>query len=386
MKHVTVTIMVLAALLATACSEVDLCYEEDHPHMATVTFDFDWQGKTRQPDSMGIVAYRIVKTWKTIMYVDTETKRGRYDNGDVAVNDTDRFALRTGDYKFMAFSIDTTELDPTDVVRFIKASGSNKQLKDCSVSYNQYDRNDPQLRTKIQGWEDYNAYAKYIQPDVMPIYYDTLGIVSIGDKQSVTCTLHPSPITQNVDIYFDINKETSGTHFAIDSVWAEIAGVPRTINLYNGGVDITNTNKMMFPMSLTDTQGNALTDSYTTKSIRCHGNIDVTSLVNSKSTSLRVGPGILQVLIYGHAESAEAENGVLVKKLQGEINLYNTINKAKPLVITEDGQTALRNGKNVVLDIKPSLTISGAAIVDSPDNNGGLDRWIATGGDTVIDI
>lgn len=405
--------MILAVTAMISCSEVDLCQETEHPHMGNVTYDFNWGGNSRRPDSMGVVAYRVINTWKRMMTISTETKRGHYEDGSSLTRqaatdstatdssdtnstaadttsteqqqtDISRFEIRTGEYKFVTFSIDTAGVDASEVSDFLKSGGNRKKLQDCHVEYMQYDRTDERLQTKILGWEDYNAYAKYIQPDAMPIYYDSVAIVKVAEGQTVTCTFSPQPITQNVDVYFNITKNVDETPFAIDSVWAELAGVPRKINLATSNLDITKTNKMMFKMDLVDTDNNSVTDTGGNKSLRCHGNIDVTGIVNCKSTSDRVGPGILQILIYAHTTGSDGEQ--LVKKLQGEINLYNTIKKAKPITISADGQTASRNGKHVTLDINTDLVVNSKTIVDSPDNNGGLDRWIATSGDTVVDI
>lgn len=405
--------MILAVTAMVSCSEVDLCQETEHPHMGNVTYDFNWGSNTRRPDSMGVVAYRVVNTWKRMMTVSTDTKRGHYEDGssltrqaatdsiaadttatDSTTTDTttteqqqadiSRFEIRTGEYKFVTFSIDTAGVDASELSDFLKSGGKRKKLQDCHVEYMQYDRTDQRLQTKILGWEDYNAYAKYIQPDAMPIYYDSLAIIKVAEGQTVACTFSPQPITQNVDVYFNITKNVDETPFAIDSVWAEIAGVPRRVNIANSNLDITETNKMMFKMDLVDTDGKGVTDTGDNKSLRCHGNIDVTGIVNCNSASVRVGPGILQILIYTHTTGTA--DGQLYKKLQGEINLYNTINKAKPITISADGQTASRNGKHVTLDIKTNLVVNSKTIVDSPDNNGGLDKWTATNGDTVVDI
>jgi len=414
MKHSIIATMTLAVMAMVSCSEVDLCYEDEHPHTGAVTYDFNWGSSTLRPDSMGIVAYRVINTWRRMMIVSTDTKRGHYEDGssltrqaandslaaDTAATDTvatdttavepqqtdlSRFSIRTGEYKFVTFSIDTAGVDASELKDFLKLS-KRKTLQDCHVEYVQYDRTDARLKTKIAGWEDYNAYAKYIQPDASPIYYDSVAMVKVEKGQTVACKFSPQPITQNVDVYFTITKKVDETPFAIDSVWAEIAGVPRKINIATGNLDITKTNKMMFKMDLVDSDGKGVTDTGDNKSLRCHGNIDVTGIVNCKSTSLKVGPGILQIIIYTHTTPTDGESEQLVKKLQGEINLYNTINKAKPITVSADGETATRNGKHVTLDIKTNLVINSKTIVDSPDNNGGLDRWIATGGDTVVDI
>ena len=56
------------------------CYEADHPHRTSVKFDFDWSGAypNTKPDSMFVLANRVINHWKCALAVSTTTLKGQY--------------------------------------------------------------------------------------------------------------------------------------------------------------------------------------------------------------------------------------------------------------------------------------------------------------------
>lgn len=458
MKSRLFAVLILPVMLLAACTEVELCPQTEHPHTAYVTYDFTWDTSIRQPDTMAVVAYRIVNDWKQAFSISSKTKKGFYmqrpettragetdgtdteetdgtgtetdgtdtetdgtdtgetdgteteppgtdteEGGEVAPDptpeptpgvdtETDVFKIRQGDYKFVAVSGDKNAQDLSDIYEFID---NKKVLRDVYVNYYDYDKNDPLLQSKLAGWTDYNQYARYIQPGISPIIYDTVSIVKVNVGQKVHCKFKPKGVTQNIDIYFNIDKNVSSQPFVIDSVWAEVSGVPRSISLANGWLDITHTAKMMFRTELLAADGTQMeADTYDNSRVRCHGNIDVTSIVNVQKLegeddatvkSKIFGPGIMQVIIFTHSQKLNSEGKPVTKKIQGLINLYNTLSKAKLIKISEDGRYAMRSSDHATLNINAQMTIDGATIVESPDDTGGIDRW-QTVDDIIIEI
>lgn len=63
------------------------------------------------------------------------------------------------------------------------------------------------------------------------------------------------------------------------------------------------------------------------------------------------------------------------KKIQGKINLYNTLKNSNLMDYTEDGNFAIRNGNKGVINIVADVTIDGEEIVLNKDNTGGIDEW-----------
>ena len=466
MKSRLFAVLILPVMLLAACTEVELCPQTEHPHTAYVTYDFTWDTSIRQPDTMAVVAYRIVNDWKQAFSISSKTKKGFYmqrpettragetdgtdteetdgtgtetdgtdtdetdgtgtetdgtetetdgtntdeppgtdteEGGEVAPEptpeptpgvdtETDVFKIRQGDYKFVAVSGDKNAQDLSDIYEFID---NKKVLRDVYVNYYDYDKNDPLLQSKLAGWTDYNQYARYIQPGISPIIYDTVSIVKVNVGQKVHCKFKPKGVTQNIDIYFNIDKNVSSQPFVIDSVWAEVSGVPRSISLANGWLDITHTAKMMFRTELLAADGTQMeADTYDNSRVRCHGNIDVTSIVNVQKLegeddatvkSKIFGPGIMQVIIFTHSQKLNSEGKPVTKKIQGLINLYNTLSKAKLIKISEDGRYAMRSSDHATLNINAQMTIDGSSIEEHPDDTGGIDRW-QTVDDIIIEI
>ena len=60
-------------MLVAACkTDVDLCYEFSHPHRAEVEFTYAWDEGIQRPDSMYVLANRIIGQWKSSMVIGTD--------------------------------------------------------------------------------------------------------------------------------------------------------------------------------------------------------------------------------------------------------------------------------------------------------------------------
>lgn len=88
--------------------------------------------------------------------------------------------------------------------------------------------------------------------------------------------------------------------------------------------------------------------------------------------SVDTGPGVMQVFIY---TSAEVDGKRVSKKIQGRINLYNTLRKAKLLRMTDDGRHAVRTTDHGILDIVADIVVDGEKVQEFNDENGGIDLW-----------
>lgn len=414
----------LTCLTLTACSEVELC-DSVHPHVTPIKFKYEWgDNEAKKPDNMGVLMYRVVNKWSQLVGIDTNTglvsvvepptteeeppateeastKTRADDEGTPGetpddtpeVTTTDKASVPPGEYKFITFPLDSKEFDYSDVFKFIETKGLDFTLHDIGLDYKEYSINDPNLHKGLQGWDDYNAYSKYIQPDVDIMFYDSTQMVTVERNVQFEHVFRPQALSQNVDIYFDIEKKIDERPFVIDSVWAEISGIPRHLNLRNGYLDIKKTNKMMFKSELTPQTGEKGKDNDNNPYLKCHGNIDVTSIVNvqqkpgqSESDVMRkiYGPGIMQVIIYSH--TTDPETGKLYRrKWQGIINLFRVLNKANLTEVSQDGGYVKRKGEHGVLQIDAKLVIDGEKIVASDGDNEPIDRWIPTS-NILIDI
>lgn len=352
--------------------------------------------------------------------------------GDPTPTPVRDFTVKPGDYKFMAFAYDTTEVDLSEVYRFISTPPVDMAMADIAVTYRTYAMDDKRLKNKLTGWDDYNGYALFLQPELTPVIYDTTDIVSIARDAHATVTLTPNPVSQNVDVYLNIVKglgENNKYAFVIDSIWAEISGVARRVNLADSKLDIANTGKMMFPMEmwLTPIDGvsprpsedncinySTITDQPDNERVYCHANIDVTGIVPPKASEdgtqeakdREYGPGIMQLIIFTHynerieRKEVRDDDGNLVmqdvkvctrRRLQGKANLYYPLTREPSIKLSENQSAALRAADHINLRFDTSIPLSGEDITD-PNTEGDVLRWKwyepepGQGDDVIIEI
>lgn len=458
-------------MLAACNTDVELCYADEHPHRTAVKYEYNWSGKSNDviPDSMYVIAYRVVNQWKASMVVNSKDYRGYFlyngpetseasettetsearqqaqlarldeldeldesdepeegntegstdpsgdtddngssdssvDTGDedlpgdytpespelpISTPSTDIFSVRTGSYKFITFSMNSTELIYDDVVEYMLDETNEKSLQDVYVKYKVYQKTDEKMERLTIDWQDYNAYRGYIWHDVKPVMFDTIASKEVPTNTTVTCKFAPKPITQQIDVYFSIKKKMT-TPFRIDSVLCEMAGIPCRINVANGYLDISETAKVMF-------RTDDITDTDTDKGpVKVHGQINVPSVVSSSSPTLTNGPGIMQVLIFASVEDSDGgkvDDGKgnmvtkrLAKKIQGKINLYNTLHTSNLLTRTDDGRHAVRNGDKGVINVVADIVIDGTEVEKNNDETGGIDQWIDCNDDIIVHI
>ena len=392
------TLAIIMACFCGACTDAELCYDIEHPHNGNARFAFNWSAENSQgkniPDSMFVIADRIFNSWKCGLKTDSKTGEGRYlINGPEATEEensgaeevTNDFSLRTGTYKMVTFNMDDTELDYSDVYTYMSDSKNEFKLQDIYVKYKSYHKNDPALRKPTEVWMDYNPYSQYIQAEMPAVFFDTIESAEIIYDKDIVCQFTPKPLTQDIEIIFRIQK-LGAIPFVVDSVIAEMSGIPHQVNLSNGYIDITKTYKMMFKLDMEDLNGTPFEEDNTTrKQLVCRKSINVTGIVGSNSASMTNGPGIMQVLIFATAiDNSTGTEFKAKKKIQGKINLCNTINGANLIEYTEDGQHARRRTSKGTLNITTPLRIDGKTITEEEEDNS-IDQWKTCSG-IIVDI
>ena len=474
-------IMMFCLLLAGACTEVDLSSDTAYTNRTGVSFDFDWSNVPddgyypETPDTMLVIAKRIVGSWKCGMKIDADDGFGYYltnapipdepeptpeepdttatdsipsdiivdpdqvepsepsasadstgtastDTGDTdatASTDstasntpivspssrgfrpfrgfgsrsnrsgytraeaqpgvdtpTDVFMLIPGLYKFITFNLDTTEYIYQDILQYLRTEDTKSTLQELCMEYKRYAYADSALRGKCAEWRDFNLYGEgknYIQPDITAIYYDSLVNERITQNSEKYLTFAPNLLTQNIDIRFKIRKKVDVIPIVIDSIYADISGIPYRVNLSNDYFDIKQTCKMMFQNYMEDANGNRISDTGTNTELYCHGNIDVLSVVNAHDSTANVGPGIMQVMLYIKG----------YQPVRGMINLYHCIRRANLIDDVGDGIWARKRKNHGVLQIDSDLLIDEKLLI-SDDGDGGLDRWISLDDQEIV--
>ena len=447
----------LTLTLCLSCTDAELCYQPNHPHRADAKFSFDWGSYQEIPDSMLVICNRVVNLWKAAAVVNSQTNIGHFifnaprvpaeetpapptEGGETdtptegeetdtpapstraatSSPESDRFSLPVGTYKFLTISCDTTELDYTNVYKFLN-DNTGMVLQDVDVSYKTYGIRDKGYRGFRPGWEDNNNYgARYMQPDVYPLFYDTIAPRDLNLGETMRCHFTPNALTQNIDVYLTIKKKSENNQFTIDSVQAELAGIPISLNLSTGYLDITKTAKLPFRMDryvdgqklevVKDSEGKIVSsgDTHESTEIECHGNIDCTGIVYNADPEALSGPGIMQLAIYLTIEKKipiyqRDQNGDLVlddngqliiigyntmrsaKMIQGKINLFHTLREADLLEYLAGGRYVKKKVDHAVLRINADVELNADNI--SEESNEGMDSWVSSGSkDIIIDI
>ena len=388
MNHSAIRYFLPLVVLLVACTQTELCEETEHPHRISTMFSFNWANATSDeyvhtvPDTMNVLAKRIVGTWKCLIQLDSYKAEGYYlwnAPEELPEGKTTEFRLRSGIYKLLAFNRDDKEFIYDDIDNYIRTDDGDKQVSDLNIEYKRYSYDDPELRGTISYWKDYNNYggsANYIQPDITPIYYDSITPIRVDDQDLSNYVFKPNLLSQNIDVKFHIHKKVDVVPFIIDSVYTEISGIPCRVNLANGYIDVTETCKMLYKNHFRDATGKKIKDTNKNTELECHGTIDVLSVVNAPDEKVTYGPGILQVMIFVKNRSMP---------IRGKVNLYYPIRRANLYELTEDGLHAIRHKRHGTIDIEANLIIDENFLVTSDDESG-FERWISTDETDVIDI
>ncbi len=393
-----------------------------------------------KPDTMVVLAHRVFNSWKCGLLVNAEAETnggvvtGRYffnappapvvpevsdtlpevdgdsvpsvnggvvDGGDVnlvkpisraglevePVKDllgtyANPFRVLDGTYKFFTFNLDSTLVSYENINEFLEETSEEATaFEDVNAVYKTYALNNDTLIKVASSWRDYNPYPagksnRYIQSEIPALYYDVLTKKEIRAGATNVCELEPQRLTQRIVIEFKINKTGEDVAFKVDSVVAEIAGVPHKINLATGNLDISETYKMMFRMQVLGADGMPLAtaqDSLDATTLVCRDTIDVTGLVVPQSSDLTSGPGIMCVRVF---TSVEQDGQTVVNDLPCKINLYNTITRAALLNYDADGITARKRRNQATLRVSTPLLLDGTKIEEATVGSS-ADAWLA---------
>ena len=387
--------VMLAAGLLSACTEVDLCYAP-HPHRAYLDFRYHWPEEyaDSHPDSMRVMAMRPVNY---LLYEYRTTALERDNTGVLLSPDSERETLkdetgstgndalwaRSGEYKFSAYAWNEMLLDDG------LADGEDSQIdtivgqNPIYLSYRHYPVDAPQVTGYYGEWRDYNAYTDYIAGLDMPIFFAQADYVELpvadDGPARVTVDLTPMPLTQQVTFRLHVEKEEG---VVVDSLAAEIAGVPATVELTSGLLLADKTYKMLFRPAYGPLATAA--DSLSATVLDCAGTANLTGIVNSYSDEMVTGPGILQIAVYAHYDYTDDRTGGMrraAKVFHAGINLYHTLKAHKLLEYDLEHEAYRQTCRTAEIEIVSPLVISREGVVDNGSASTGLDAWMP--GETV---
>ena len=380
--------MVLSALLCilSCTTEVDICMDNSHLHLAEVELAYDLTGIPERyiPDSMIVVAYRVLRSWKcTYMAPCTEeTSIGRYiynkpyqdiseggtprnTSSESTQGNRERFYVKRGDYRFITFNNTLTDVtfdvmfERNDMTNWFAQDGvidSTISNKSIELYYKGYHRKDEVMSKYGKSWLDFNPYTEFIANSNSPVYFQFSDMYKMEDGKKNRVTLTCEKKTQDFEIRFSINRDS----VIVEKIVAEISGIPCGMNLVTGKLDFRETYKAFFDVH--DTSGTAEAwDGFSTYS----GDISVMGLVSSNSKELDTGPGILQLAIYTYTE----QNGRRKSKVfHVGINMYKTMRKY--------GYVLAGSDEKIVLEIERELNLKKNEIIESEETDTTIDYWI----------
>lgn len=397
-----------------ACTDIDLCPEDSHPHRAQVRFVHEWgeyDDDRDRPDSMYVIANRVINYWKMTAAIYTKKGepnegKGRYvynqlspsqppqgeEEGQegLSVYDKEVFDLQVGEYKFYTFTA-TNQMDMRSIDKFISTDDNNMTNEGFTIEYNTYEKTnemfmremdrimEPLTAKGFSGWVDFNPYSSYMLPASRPLFIDSVNITPVAQGRTEVISFSPKPATQTITINVKIRKKaTEECTFKVEGVIGEVSGVPHAINISNGFIDIATTNKMMFPFSFAGIEEDTEDNDFLT----CTARINVPSIVKSNTDEATIGPGLLQAFIYCtvYRDGHEPQQ----KKIQGILNMYDELTAANLIEITEDGNHARRIGREHTIDIGPEIVIDGSMAI--PSDEEGIKGWIQTGKDIDVEL
>jgi len=431
-------VLFVSLLLFAACTDPGLCYEETHPHTSHegISVNYLWPDgeKPAYIDSMSVLAVRIINHRKYGMVWSVDSLRGRYffnappkvdpwvdpnapepepepepdPDITIIVNDedenevdsltpdphgttpppvvepdnmyavqTDHFVLTDGVYKFFTMDSDTTEVRYTNINEYMEAPGDGLQAGDIALQYRTYHRGDSLLVNTAGDWTDFNPAFPYIQSNSQPMYMDTLDLENISMGHAREILFHPKRITQQIDLNWVIRKDISKVPFVIDSVKAEISGIPSRTRLFNGHLYLAQTNKMLFDTEIVARDGGLMPDNEREDSVIVHARINVLSIVNNKGEDYQTGPGFLQVIAFCHATDPE-DGRVRYRTLQGIANMHRELKEADLIWYDPDGQYAVKNKDEAIINLQHKFRIGGQSIISGIGDSGagGIDVWV----------
>ncbi len=398
MKSLFVALIAAASTLSfVSCNtEAGICYAPEHPHKTNLVVKMTWgDSDEHKPDSMVVLAHRVFNSWKYGLLVNAEPETnggvvtGRYffnappaTAGDLFGTDANPFRVLDGTYKFFTFNMDSTLVSYENLDEFLAETSEEPiAFEDVNAVYKTYALDNDTLLKVASSWHDYNPYPegksdRYIQSEIPALYYDVLAKKEVRAGATNAFVFEPQRLTQRIIVEFKINKTNDSLAFKVDSVVAEIAGVPHKINLATGKLDISETYKMMFRMQVLGADRMPLAtaqDSLDATTLVCRDTINVTSIVAPQSSDLTSGPGIMCVRVF---TSVEQDGQTVVYDLPCKINLYNTITRASLLNYDADGVTARRRSSQATLRVSTPLLLDGTKIEEGTVSNS-ADAWLA---------
>ncbi len=326
--------LAIGILVFNSCTDVDICSDSDHIHLTEIKVAYDWSETTTRPDSMTIMATRVVDSWKCGYRQAVANGSGRYLFNNPSTAENNVLKVKRGQYRFFAINYNENSkvYNFSGITQNIESPNSN--LSGISITYKNVKPN-----TSGTCFEDYNKGLNFASDREEEVHLFASDIVT-AESKTKNIEVAPKGVEYDLEINFNVNAE----NVAIEEVCGQISG------LYSGyhltlQEPIAGTVKKML-----DIDGSGA-GRYTAKA-------KAIGIVANKNRTAKTGNGIIQLSIkYNSGGESKVEHIGL--------NMYNTINR--------HGRNI--QGKDINLSIDETLTIGSKGLINSNNTDILTDSW-----------
>ncbi len=333
---------IVASLSFAACTDVDLCTNEEHPHLGIVELGYDWNG-VEAKDSMVVLPYRCMSAWGCAYICTPDGAKGHYINNapdSTVLNDT--LKVKAGELRFLTVSYDANNLGFSYKNVFNAAS---MKYDTINLQYRPYKLNSALLQDAygkgIAAFENM-GYSYVLNGDMFnPIYSQYTDVMNISSGVN-SIEFAPKSVLTNFDFNFDISAQG----VTVDNIVAHLSGIPYRYNLTS-------------EKPLADSTAAVLFDVNSSGASKYSGRAAVAGLLRAANSESINGAGILTLAI-------SVTNGAgSTKVYKVATNLYNYI----------PGLEALLSGADRNFDIDAPIVITENGVDVSAESTTGA-RWI----------
>ena len=403
--------LLLALVTLYACTSVDLCYEDYHPHRSAISVRFNWGPYAEDaPKEMNLIANRLYNTWRNHGIVVTESGECRQgliptdevDNikvpetkpadetpgsGNTPGNDNTPgnenkpanpggkdpiipFKVRAGEYNFMAINA-YEGLVIDKLQRYL----DEKSLSSDSLFFHLEETRREELK-ELNGLDmpDFNPQYQYVH-NPGRLFYGTLEGEQVNTGEEKVIEITPTLISKEITIEFNVH--TIGD-IEIENMLAEMSGICGRFNIMESYLDTTNLYRLLFlpkQIGVKDLPRENVDDP-AQKLYTYSATFHIIGLVPSYRSTYLTGPGILQLAIYATSNGKR-------RVFYAGANPRKDLVEAKLMYMVK-GKTYLTNTDPITITLSGELTIDAQHIINRDD--GRFDTWFDSEGNLDIDV
>ena len=358
--------LLAAVAIYSACTEVELCGNAEHPHTLPLSIAFNWEEAyaEEKPDSMYMVFSRIINTRHYVYGVSSE---GWEDVGAALESGPQEEPMRVegGDYIVMTVNKNHSQVELLEEDTF-KADNAVRldslRLRVKGITH-------PDLPGfDTQKWNNLNPAYTYIA--------NTGRLFSSVERWGIAAgasiLMSPQPLTQRLTFRFSLGLKES-SEVVVERVACELSGVVDRISLSTQKINEDDSRHSVCFMAEKVEGSDPLSPVY-------EGSVDVLGLFPNKSQASIYGAGIIQLSI---AVGKGEESRIHTVRL----NLIHLLTPANLVVASEDGNGLVPNPaiREMTFDIG-RLDVDFDSVMNS-EGNDGLFQWVVIeDGGTDIEI